>query len=139
MNKLLICLILVFMFAAPSFAIAPWIDTWNNGSFYVTNGENKGFNALLARSEIRTGIKFSSKEVGSIPPPMLYLASILTASADKNYWNNNYAVGTGMRIMPFKGYESTGWMDEWIKDVKIYGEVLTLSHLKDFPGFLLLV
>lgn len=123
MRKYCFVLILFFCFSLPAFA---WVDSWNNGSYYATNGENQRFNAFLGRSEIRIGMP-----IGEEIPLSPYIATITTLSQDQNYWNNNFAFGVGLRSMPFKGYESSGWADEWIRDVKFFGEFLTLSFLKD--------
>ncbi|OGC03408.1 hypothetical protein A2276_00630 [candidate division WOR-1 bacterium RIFOXYA12_FULL_43_27] len=122
---------MLIAFTASSFAAGVWVDTWNKGGYYATNGEKIGFNQLLGRSETRVGINLvgqGSQEVFFIGP---YAAAIIVASQDSNYWTNNVATGYGLRVMPFVAYQPRGWADEWIKDVKLFGEVLELSFLKD--------
>lgn len=130
MYKYIVCFFLVLSLATPGFAVKPWIDSWNKASYYTTNTESKNFNAFLGRTEQRVGLDLADT-IAEIPSFSPYAAVIAVASQDKNYWNNNYATGYGIRIMPFENYKSAGWADEWIKDVKVFGEVLTLSYLKD--------
>ncbi|NQU18489.1 MAG: hypothetical protein HQ564_10565 [Candidatus Saganbacteria bacterium] len=131
MFKYIICLLLIFMLAVPSgAAIAPFIDTWNRGGYFTTNTEIKNFNAVLGRSEIRAGI-FLTDDLEDIPPIGPYYVSLLVTSKDPNYWNNQLATGYGVRILPFVNYEGTNWADEWIKDIKVFAEILTLTNLVD--------
>ncbi len=123
MRKYCLILVLIFCMSIPAFA---WVDSWNNGSYFATNGEDKRFNAFLGRSEIRIGMP-----MGEEIPLSPYIATIATLSQNQDYWNNNLAFGVGLRSMPFKKYESSGWADEWIRDVKFFSEFLTLTFLKD--------
>ncbi|MFH1617485.1 MAG: hypothetical protein ABIJ26_04230 [Candidatus Margulisiibacteriota bacterium] len=106
-----------------------WIDMWNNAAFYTTNTERSNFNGFLVRSEGRFGLQMVSLgEDAGISPYVVYL---LTWSQDDNYWNNYAAGGGGIRIDPFGNYKGEQWYNEWVKDVRLYVEVLGASFLKD--------
>ncbi|MBI5700808.1 hypothetical protein HZC34_03045 [Candidatus Saganbacteria bacterium] len=118
--------IILFIFAIPVFAdITPWADVWTNGAYYSTNGENSNFRAVQLRSEGRFGFNF-----GESSPTKPYIVYYGSYGQDPNYWNNNLAVGGGVRSMPFVSFETTSWALEWIRDTKIYAEILTLNFLK---------
>ena len=113
------------LFSAASTA-SPWVDNWTNGSYYLTNGENKNFRSFLLRSEGRFGVQ--PDENFSAAPYFVYY---LNAGQDPNYWNNNIAYGVGLRVKPFTGYQSDTFPLDLVKDIKFYGEVLGLAFLKD--------
>ncbi|MFC1495982.1 hypothetical protein ACFL52_01045 [Candidatus Margulisiibacteriota bacterium] len=128
-NSLVTTILLILMVQA-AFAFVPWLDTWNKAAYYTTNAEKTGFNAFLARSDIRAGVDLTD-ELPDIPSFSPYVVYLLTASQDQNYWNNISATGFGVRLLPFEAYEASNWSDEWIKDVKVFAEVLEASFFKD--------
>lgn len=107
--------------------VSPWADVWTNGSYYATNGEDKNFRSTLLRSEGRIGFRLS--ENAQTIPYFVYYGVL--AGQNQNYWNNNIAYGFGVRAMPFTSYETTSVILEWVKDVKLFGEILSLSFLSD--------
>jgi len=104
----------------------PWVDSWNNLAYYNTNTERNNFNSFLLRSESKFGIRMS--EGMPIEP---YAAYYLSYSQDKDYWNNLIAFGAGLRGWPLKGYTGSAWYNEWIKDIKLFVEMLGSSYLQD--------
>ncbi len=134
MKKILIFIIFIFVLifpvladdtATPEAGLTPWADVWANASYYKTNGENSNFRGMLLRSEGRFGL---SAGAGTITPYFVYYG---VTGQDPNYWNNNLATGFGVRVTPFSGIETKNWATEWIRDVKLYGEILSLTFLKD--------
>ncbi len=69
--------------------------------------------------------------MGSGMTAMPYVVYYGVTGQDPNYWNNNFAYGFGVRAMPFTGVETKSWATEWIRDTKLYAEILSLSFLKD--------
>ena len=128
--KKLICLIAVLAIAFPaSAALTPWADIWLNSAYHSTNGERNTFNAFLTRSEGKFGVRLIDAIPGFAVDP--YLAYYVVSSQDQKYWNNNLAVGPGIRVLPFLGFESTSWANEWLPDLKFFAETLNLSILSD--------
>lgn len=106
-----------------------WIDIWNNGAYYTTNGESPTFNTFLLRSEGRFGLQMVKlTEKSTISPYLVYL---LAASPDPNYWNNFVAGGAGLRYYPLADVEGTSWANEWIPDIRLFLEVLGSDFLKN--------
>ncbi len=131
-KTLIIPLSLLFMFAlaAASFAdVAPWADLWTNAGYRSTNGEKPNFHSYVLRSEGKFGIHLGPSGSGLAIDP--YLAYYGVISQDPNYWNNDVALGAGVRVLPFLNYESSSWANEWLKDVKLFVETVTLSVLND--------
>lgn len=127
MKKYLASILLIGTLICPAFAdLEPWVDSWNNFSYYETNGERKNFQSFILRSETKVGVKLLED---SLLNP--YLAYYGVYSQDENYWNNNLAAGVGVRALPFLKYQTTNWMNEWIPDVKFFVEILSLTFLKN--------
>ncbi|MFA4967453.1 MAG: hypothetical protein WC624_04470 [Candidatus Margulisiibacteriota bacterium] len=130
MKKWIVGSLIVWIFAVPAIAdLTPWADIWLNSAYHSTNGERNTFNSFLTRSEGRFGVRLADAIPGFAIDP--YVAYYLVNSQDQNYWNNNLAVGPGVRILPFLGYQSTSWANEWLPDIKIFSEALTLTTLND--------
>ena len=108
--------------------IAPWADVWTNLGNYGTNGERANFNSFILRSEGKFGFHLPT----GIPNINLspYLAYYGVYAQDKNYWNNEVATGFGIRTYPLANFAGDSWMNEWIKDIKVFAEVLNLSILQ---------
>lgn len=120
----------LFSLAAASPAeLTPWVDMWTNAGYHSTNGERNNFNSYLLRSEGKFGIKLGEAVPGLGINP--YVAYYGVMSQDQNYWNNNVALGAGVRILPFLSFQSDSWANEWVNDVKIFVETLSLSMLSD--------
>lgn len=109
--------------------LTPWVDIWANSAYLTTNGERNNFNSFLLRSEGKAGIRLAEDVAGLALDP--YLAYYGVTSQDKDYWNNNVALGGGVRLMPFLNYQGTDWTNEWFKDIKIFAEALRLTILND--------
>ncbi|KAF0134937.1 MAG: hypothetical protein FD145_318 [Candidatus Saganbacteria bacterium] len=127
MKRFLTALMLISCFSCAFGAVVPWADIWTNTGYLTTNGESNNFSAFLLRSEGKVGLRAEE----SIIPLEPYVAYYGVLSQDKNYWNNNCAYGAGLRLMPFTSYQSTDWTNEWIKDLKLFSEVLRMSVLND--------
>lgn len=132
MKKITIFLFLIFCLSsqaksltleAPSYSPV-WADVWTNASYNLTNGESQDFRAGILRSQGKFGVRLAENS-----PASPYVAYYLTLSQNNNYWNNNIAGGFGVRAMPFSSYEYKGWAIEWIKDIKLYAEVLSMAFL----------
>jgi len=119
-------LFLVLFFCSAYAEVTPWADVWCNGAYYTTNGEDKNFRSTLLRSEGRFGFKLEDNS-----PATPYVVYYATLGQNENYWNNEFAYGVGVRALPFSSAEVKGPLLEWIKDIKLYGEILTLTFLKD--------
>ena len=130
-NILVLIVVLLFVGLSESVKgeIVPWADFWTNAGYHSTNGERNNFNSFVLRSEGKFGIRVGEAVPGMAIDP--YLAYYGVVSQDQNYWNNNVALGAGLRILPFLGYQSTSWQDEWLNDVKFFVEALSLSILND--------
>lgn len=126
---LLISLAFVLLFGTAKAEIIPWTDLWTNAAYHSTNGERNNFNSFVLRSEGKFGIRIAEGTTGVAIDP--YLAYYGVLSQDLNYWNNNVAVGAGIRVLPFLSYQGTGWQNEWINDVKFFVEALSLSVFND--------
>jgi len=127
MRKIIIgFIILACAFVASSKAYAGfWVDNWTNGSYYATNSENPNFRSFLLRSEGRFG--FQPTEDFSAMPYIVYYGAY---GQDTNYWNNNIAYGVGLRAYPFTSFKTDSYFLDWIPDVKIYSEILSIAFLK---------
>lgn len=131
MKRLLGLLVLLLLFSSVARAaeVAPWADVWTNLGNYSTNGERANFNSFILRSEGKFGFHLPT----GIPNLNLspYLAYYGVYSQDKNYWNNELATGFGLRTYPLANFAGDSWTNEWIKDIKVFAEVLNLTVLQD--------
>lgn len=133
MSKIFFLLVFIVSLIVPTHAeelnpesrLTPWADIWGNGAYYTTNGEDKNFRGVLLRSEGRFGI-----QLGTGTTALPYIVYYGVSGQDPNYWNNNLAYGVGVRAVPFSSAETKSWAFEWVRDIKIYGEILSLSFLK---------
>ena len=121
-------IILLFMCGQTHAAelMQPWVDIWANAAQYETNGERNNFKSVLGRVDARMGIHLFRLYGDTWIKP--YVAYLGVMSQDPAYWNNNGATGIGVRLKPLAKFSSSGWADEWIKDLKIFGEVLSISY-----------
>jgi len=101
-----------------------FLEIWNILGYYDTNIEKKGFASALARYEGKVGVNLFDL------PLQAYGVYYGVASQSNDYWDNSLYYGAGLRLKPFEAYEGSGWTDEWIKGLKIYGETLTSYYLK---------
>ena len=130
-KTILAATMVVIVFAAPSFAlIEPMVDLWNNAAYHSTNGERANFNSFSLMSQGKFGVRVLSDSAPGVALEP-YVAYYGVASQDENYWNNQLALGVGVRVFPFLNYQAAGWADEWLRDVKFYAETLSLSILND--------
>ncbi|HTY13759.1 MAG TPA: hypothetical protein VMD02_06190 [Candidatus Omnitrophota bacterium] len=126
------CVSIIIMLAAGAAAFAditPWADIWTNAGYHSTNGERNNFNSYLLRSEGKFGVQLNAAGPNMAIEP--YLAYYGVISQDPHYWNNNVALGAGVRMLPFFSYESSSWANEWLKDVKLFVETVNLTILND--------
>ncbi len=105
-----------------------WVENWNYGGYRSTNFEKTGFAGVLARSEGRFGIHLIPVGWSFIDPYLVYYGVF---SQDTAYWNNNLVTGFGVRVRPFLGYQPTSWINEWLPDVRVFCESLSIQYLKD--------
>lgn len=108
--------------------VRPFTELWNNAAYYDTNIERKGFASLLARYEGKLGVYLFDT------PLQIYGVYYGVGSQDENHWNNAIYYGAGARFKPFEKYEGFGWQDEWIRDIKVFGESLSSTYLKDIAS-----
>jgi hypothetical protein len=113
--------------AAPGEAglVSPFLESWNNVSYYGTNTERQGFSSVLGQFQGKVGLNLFGL------PLQAYGAYYCTAAQSSDYWNNNVFYGPGLRFRPLAGYEAKGWLDAWLPDLKIFVESLSASYLKD--------
>lgn len=116
----------LILFFAPSASANFWVDNWTNASYYTTNAEKTNFRSFLLRSEGRFGFQFS-EDFSAIP----YIVYYGSYSQDPNYWNNELAYGAGLRLKPFSSLSMDSWFGDFLKEVKIYGEILNLKFLQN--------
>lgn len=121
--------LLLFPSAARAADLVPWADVWTNLGNYGTNGERSNFNSFVLRSEGKFGVHLPTGISNINLSP--YLAYYGVYSQDKNYWNNELATGFGLRTYPLANFPGDSWTNEWIKDIKVFVEVLNLSVLQD--------
>jgi len=131
MNKLTAGLIgLLLLAGAGQAAVAPYVDFWTNAAYLTTNGERNNFNAFNVRSEGKFGLNLSDFLPGiKLIPYVAYYG--IASSSDPNYWNNQVALGGGLRVLPFTALSPEGWATEWLPDVKLFYEKLGLTFIKD--------
>ncbi len=120
---------LILIYGSPSFGaefLQPWADIWANVAQYETNGERMDFKSYVGRLDARIGV-YALPLYGDtwLKPYVPYLGVM---SNDEAFWNNNGAMGFGARFKPFKRYEASGWNDEWIRDLRIFAELLSISY-----------
>lgn len=101
-----------------------FLESWNNAAYYDTNLEKKNFASVLGRFEGKLGLNLFNS------PLQVYGAYYTAYSQSSDYWDNNLFTGAGLRIKPFESFFSTGWENEWIKDVKVFAESLNASYFK---------
>lgn len=130
MKKIIVvAFILILSASAYAQAESPiWSDIWTNASYHSTNGESPAYfqREVLARSEGRFGIRMNGNS--AVAPYIVYYGVLGQNSA---YWNNNLAYGLGVRAMPYTSFETSSWALEWIRSIKLYGEILSMTFLKD--------
>jgi len=139
MKKLIIlflCLIALVSFGGKSFGqefLEPWADIWANIAAYETNAERKEFKSTVGRLDARVGV-YALPLFGEtwLKP---YVAYVGVMSNEESFWNNNGAIGFGARFKPFKRYQASSWNDEWVKDLRVYAELLSISYYsqQDIP------
>ena len=117
----LLCLPAVAQPAHP----AVFLELWNNAAFYDTNLEKPRFAALLGRFEGKVGLNLFDY------PIQAYGVYYGAASQSSKYWNNYIFSGGGVRIIPFRDYRGSSWINEWVKGIRIYTESLSSTYLKD--------
>ena len=110
--------------AAATAEVRTFVELWNNFGYYDTNVERKGFSSLLGRFEGKLGIYAFDT------PLQLYGVYYGATSQSSDYWDNSLFSGAGLRLKPFQGFESSGWQNEWIPNVKIFAENLSASYFK---------
>jgi len=117
-----------FSFASAQEKPAPersvtFIELWNNAVYYDTKLERKGFAALAGRFEGKAGLNVLNS------PLQLYGVYYGSVSQSSDYWNNALISGVGARFKPLEKFASSGWMNEWVRDIKIFGESLSARYL----------
>lgn len=100
-------------------------ELWNNVSYYDTNVEKKGFASLLGRFEGKIGYNLLNS------PLQAYGVYYTAMSQSPDYWDNSLFAGIGARYKPFESYQSAGWQDAWVGNLKIFVESLSASYYKD--------
>ncbi|MFA5893060.1 MAG: hypothetical protein WC903_03765 [Candidatus Margulisiibacteriota bacterium] len=127
MSRLITGLLLIVLFAGTAAAelARPFGEFWNNLSYYDTNLERKGFASLLGRFEGKVGLELFDS------PLQVYGAYYATAAQSQDYWDNAVYYGPGLRFRPLAGFKGSGWLDEWLPDVKVFYETLNSSFFKD--------
>jgi hypothetical protein len=130
MRYLSALLLIVFLLIPVYAEVVPWADDWTNAAYYSTNGERNNFNSFNIRSEGRFGVHLIELAPGVNLDPYVVYQGIYSTS-DPNYWNNQLAWGAGVRACPFAQFVGDSWANEWVKDIKLFVEVMSLSFLKD--------
>jgi hypothetical protein len=120
-------LILLLCLAGGALADRPLAfgEFWNNVAYYDTNLEYPNFASVLAYYQGKVGLNLFNS------PLQAYAVYYGEASQSANYWDNSLYYGGGLRFKPFEGYNGTGWYNEWVRDVKIFGESLSSTYLKN--------
>jgi len=127
-----LCLLILLISSSQSFGakfMEPWADIWTNVAQYETNAEKMDFKSIVGRVEARIGIHLLPLWGETTLKP--YFAYLGVSSQDNAYWNNSGASGGGVRFKPFLGYRANAWYDEWIKDLRIFGEVLSITYYSE--------
>jgi len=102
-----------------------FIELWNTVAYYDTNLEKKGFASLLGRYEGKVGLNVLDF------PLQIYGVYYGVSSQNTDYFDNSIFSGAGLRFRPFDKLRTTGWYNEWLKDVKIFVESLSASYQKN--------
>ena len=124
MKRILWLVVLLAAFCSSALAERPLMfgEFWNNVAYYETNLDRKNFAALLAHYEGKIGYYL----FGS--PVQAYGVYYGTWSQAADYWDNSLFYGLGLRLKPWESYKGAGWQDEWIRDVKVFTEVLQSKY-----------
>ena len=104
--------------------LTPFCELWNDFAYFDTNNERKGFSSILGRYEGKAGIYLLDT------PIQLYGAYYGTTAQSGDYWDNSIFSGFGIRVKPFQNFPASGWQNEWIRDIKLFGESLSSNYLK---------
>ncbi|MDD5593250.1 MAG: hypothetical protein PHG97_00735 [Candidatus Margulisbacteria bacterium] len=103
----------------------PFAELWNNFAYYDTNLERKGFSSILGHYEGKIGFYLLDT------PLQLYGAYYGITAQTGDYFDNSLFTGAGVRFKPFEGsFKGTSWLNEWIPDIKVFGESLSAGYLK---------
>lgn len=125
MQKWFLGFIIFCFLISPSFSeLRTFTELWQNAAYYETNLEKNNFASVLGRYEGKLGVYLLDT------PLQIYGVYYGTASQSEDYWDNSLYAGVGVRFKPFEQYQSSGWTDEWIRDLKIFYENLGSSYLK---------
>lgn len=131
-SVLILSLLILIMFSGQTHGtelLEPWADVWANIAQYETNGERNDFKAMLTRLDARFGVNLIRLWGDTWLKP--YVAYLGVTSSDPAYWNNNGATGLGIRLKPLAKYTPSSWADEWIKDLRIFGEILSITYYSE--------
>src|SRR3989338_1566253 len=115
----------LLLVSAAAAQLKPFAELWNNIGYFDTNIERKGFASVLGRFEGKLGAYLFDS------PYQAYGAYYGVSSQSPDYWDNAVYYGLGFRFKPLEQFKSSGWQDEWVRDVKIFAESLAASFLKD--------
>lgn len=102
-----------------------FLELWNNAAFYDTNLEEQRFASVLGRFEGKAGFNVLNL------PLQVYGVYYGAASQSDAYWNNYLQSGAGVRLIPFRAFHGTHWLNEWLPGLKIFYEDLSASYLKN--------
>ena len=126
MKKLAIGLSLVLLAVTAAGAeLRPFAELWNNFAYYDTNLERKGYDSILGHYEGKVGVWLFDT------PFQLYGAYYGITAQTNDYFDNSLFTGVGLRCKPFETiFPGTNWANEWIRDIKVFGESLSAGYTK---------
>jgi hypothetical protein len=126
MKKLAIGLSLVLLaITAAGAELRPFAELWNNFAYYDTNLERKGYDSILGHYEGKIGLWLFDT------PFQLYGAYYGITAQTTDYFDNSLFTGVGLRFKPFETiFPGTNWANEWIRDIKVFGESLSAGYTK---------
>jgi hypothetical protein len=126
LKKAIIAALMVVALFRPSLAdLRPFVELWNNFTYYDTNLERKGYDSILGHYEGKVGLWLFDT------PFQLYGAYYGMTAQTSDYYDNSLFTGAGLRVKPLAGnFQATSWLDEWVPDIKVFAESLNANYLK---------
>jgi hypothetical protein len=126
MKRLAIGLSLVLLaISAAGAELRPFAELWNNFAYYDTNLERKGYDSILGHYEGKVGFWVFDT------PFQAYGAYYGMTAQTSDYFDNSLFTGAGVRVKPFEAvFPGTNWANEWIRDIKVFGESLSAGYTK---------
>lgn len=126
LKKAMIAVLVMAALFKPSFGeMRPFVELWNNFAYYDTNLERQGYDSILGHYEGKVGLWVFDT------PLQVYGAYYGITAQTGDYFDNSLFTGAGVRFKPFESiFPGTNWANEWIRDIKVFGESLSAGYTK---------